>query len=256
MLCTTAYTVPHVVMPSLFFPIPSCQLSLPNSFSPVYSSQFLLPNYLFLNPVFCVPSSQPHVPNDMSFRVTNMLLPIIGSQSLVSSSSFPESRPQSLLPTPMFPICSSQACLYRHLLSPSTIARTTAQILQMHQGYSDLMKGLVEKLTQDHTTSVGITDSAFVQPLPAPAEGQPAGAAPPHLKSHADLRYAVALLLLAAEALPEQDVEFTVCRLLFNQAIASCTFQQLQLNYGVLSTLTSQLELRQLCRCCIHLLVV
>jgi len=25
-------------------------------------------------------------------------------------------------------------------------------------------------------------------------------------------------LLLAAEALPEQDVEFTVCRLLFNQA--------------------------------------
>jgi len=32
------------------------------------------------------------------------------------------------------------------------------------------------------------------------------------------LRYAIALLLLAAEALPEQDVVFTVCRLLFNQA--------------------------------------
>ena len=220
-------------MPSLFFPTPSSQFILPNSFSTVYSSQFLLPNSLFP-----IPSSLSLLPSPMFPMIYHSESPTCYSQSLVPSPlfpvPFPKSRPQPLLPTPMFPVCSSQACLYRHLLcltlSPS--ARTSAHILQMHQGYSDLMKGLVEKLTQDHTTSVGITDSAFVQLSPAPAGGQPAGAALPHLKSHADLRYAVALLLLAAEALPEQDVEFTVCRLLFNQAIASCTFQQLQLNYG------------------------
>lgn len=87
---------------------------------------------------------------------------------------------------------------------------------QVHEGYIELVKGLLEKLTQDHTTSVSITASAFA-PRPD-ADGDPSGTAPSHLKSHADLRYAVALLLLAAEALPEQDVEFTVSRLLFNQA--------------------------------------
>jgi len=51
--------------------------------------------------------------------------------------------------------------------------------LQMHEGYSELVKGLLEKLTLDHTTSVSIKALAFD---------------------------------------PEQDVEFTVCRLLFNQA--------------------------------------
>ena len=89
--------------------------------------------------------------------------------------------------------------------------------LQMHEGYSELVKGLLEKLTLDHTTSVSITALAF-NPAPANAEAGSPGTPTPHLKSHADLRYAIALLLLAAEALPEQDVEFTVCRLLFNQA--------------------------------------
>jgi len=87
--------------------------------------------------------------------------------------------------------------------------------LQWHEGYSDLVKGLLEKLTQDHTTSVGITASAFAS-LATPQ--QSAGTAMSHLKTHADLRYAIALLLLAAEALPDQDVEYTVCRLLFDQA--------------------------------------
>lgn len=91
-----------------------------------------------------------------------------------------------------------------------------ACLWQVHEGYIELVKGLLEKLTQDHTTSVSITASAFAPP--SDADGESSGTAPSHLKSHADLRYAVALLLLAAEALPEQDVEFTVSRLLFNQA--------------------------------------
>ena len=94
----------------------------------------------------------------------------------------------------------------------------------MHQGYSDLVKGLIEKLTQDHSTSVPITASAFTTQSPQAEEEAHSGRIPTqasHLKSHADLRYAVALLLLAAEALPEQDVEFTVCRLLFDQASLS-----------------------------------
>ena len=70
---------------------------------------------------------------------------------------------------------------------------------------------------QDHTTSVGITAAAFM-PADADNSAQSSGHSTSHLKTHADLRYAVALLLLAAEALPVQDVEFTVCRLLFNQA--------------------------------------
>lgn len=114
---------------------------------------------------------------------------------------------------------------------PSIIALLLScgrHLLQVHQGYSDLVKGLLEKLTLDHSTSVGIAASAFTLHFP-PAEGghngrtdggtsgrTPAHAS--HLKSHADLRYAVALLLLAAEALPEPDVEFSVCRLLFDQA--------------------------------------
>lgn len=77
-----------------------------------------------------------------------------------------------------------------------------------------MVKGLLERIVQDHTVSVGITAAAFQQagagPAPLPSTG--------HLKTHADLRHAVALLLLAAEALPAQDVEFTVCRLLFGQA--------------------------------------
>lgn len=89
--------------------------------------------------------------------------------------------------------------------------------LQMHEGYSELVRGLLEKLTLDHTTSVSITALAF-NPAPADAETGSPMTPTSHLKSHADLRYAIALLLLAAEALPEQDVEFTVCRLLFNQA--------------------------------------
>ena len=98
-----------------------------------------------------------------------------------------------------------------------------ASLLQVHQGYSDLVKGLLEKLTQDHSTSVGITASALTLHSPqAESHSRRTGgrtcAHASHLKSHADLRYAVALLLLAAEALPEQDVEFTVCRLLFDQA--------------------------------------
>lgn len=91
--------------------------------------------------------------------------------------------------------------------------------LQVHQGYSDLVRGLLEKLTQDQSTSVSITASDFT--LKSPQAEPHSGRTLPHalhLKSHADLRYAVALLLLAAEALPEQDVEFTVCRLLFDQA--------------------------------------
>lgn len=95
--------------------------------------------------------------------------------------------------------------------------------LQVHQGYSDLVKGLLEKLTQDQSTSVSITASPFTLQSPQ-AEPQSGRTPPPalHLQSHADLRYAVALLLLAAEALPEQDVEFTVCRLLFDQASQPC----------------------------------
>lgn len=91
--------------------------------------------------------------------------------------------------------------------------------LQVHQGYSDLVKGLLEKMTQDQSTSVSITASAFT--LQSPQAETHSGTTLPHalhLQSHADLRYAVALLLLAAEALPEQDVEFTVSRLLFDQA--------------------------------------
>ena len=90
-------------------------------------------------------------------------------------------------------------------------------MLQVHQGYSELVKGLLEKLTQDHSTSAGITAAAFMVHLPE-AEAAGTVSSRSHVKSHADLRYAVALLLLAAEALPEQDVEFTVCRLLFDQA--------------------------------------
>lgn len=98
-----------------------------------------------------------------------------------------------------------------------------SSLLQVYQGYSDLVKGLLEKLTHDHSTSAGITASAFALQFPQADlhSGRTTGrtlAHASHLKSHADLRYAVALLLLAAEALPEQDVEFTVCRLLFDQA--------------------------------------
>ena len=96
-------------------------------------------------------------------------------------------------------------------------ATTSTACLQLHEGYSELVKGLLEKLTLDHTTGVSITALAF-NPAPANAEAGSPGTPTPNLKSHADLRYAIALLLLAAEALPEQDVEFTVCRLLFNQA--------------------------------------
>lgn len=107
----------------------------------------------------------------------------------------------------------------------------SVSLLQVHQGYSDLVKGLLEKLTLDHSTSVAITASAgdmLQSPQAGPLSGRTDGrtfACASHLKSHADLRYAVALLLLAAEALPEQDVEFTVCRLLFDQA--SLPFLQL-----------------------------
>ncbi len=101
--------------------------------------------------------------------------------------------------------------MLKHQMTPSSAC------LQMHEGYSELVKGLLEKLTLDHTTSVSITALAF-NPTPANTEAGSPGTPTPHLKSHADLRYAIALLLLAAEALPEQDVEFTVCRLLFNQA--------------------------------------
>ncbi len=41
--------------------------------------------------------------------------------------------------------------------------------LQMHEGYSELVKGLLEKMTLDHTTSVSITALAF-DPAPANAE--------------------------------------------------------------------------------------
>ena len=104
-------------------------------------------------------------------------------------------------------------------------------LLQVLKGYSDLVKGLLEKLTHDHSTSVGITASAFTlqSPQADSHNGRTGGrtlARASHLKSHADLRYAIALLLLAAEALPEQDVEFTVCRLLFDQA--SQPFLQLE----------------------------
>lgn len=107
-----------------------------------------------------------------------------------------------------------------------------ASLLQVHQGYSDLIKGLLEKLTQDHSISVGITASALTLQSSPQAEshsGRTDGrtcARASHLKLHADLRYAVALLLLAAEGLPDQDVEFSVCRLLFDQA--SQSFLQLQ----------------------------
>ncbi|DBB03686.1 TPA: hypothetical protein ACH3X3_011009 [Trebouxia sp. C0006] len=106
-----------------------------------------------------------------------------------------------------------------HLLQMAVRARQFVQKsndAEMHEGYSELVKGLLEKLTLDHTTSVSITALAF-NPAPANAEARSPGTPTPNLKSHADLRYAIALLLLAAEALPEQDVEFTVCRLLFNQ---------------------------------------
>ncbi|DBA80626.1 TPA: hypothetical protein ACH3X1_007876 [Trebouxia sp. C0004] len=106
-----------------------------------------------------------------------------------------------------------------HLLQMAVRARQFVQKgrdAKMHEAYSELVKGLLEKLTLDHTTSVSITALAF-NPAPADTEAGSPGTPIPHLKSHADLRYAIALLLLAAEALPEQDVEFTVCRLLFNQ---------------------------------------
>ncbi|KAL3145911.1 hypothetical protein ABBQ38_015279 [Trebouxia sp. C0009 RCD-2024] len=109
-----------------------------------------------------------------------------------------------------------------HLLQMAVRARQIAQKSEdnsVHQGYSDLVKGLLEKMTQDQSTSVSIAESAFT--LQSPQAEPHRGRTLPHalhLQSHADLRYAVALLLLAAEALPEQDVEFTVCRLLFDQA--------------------------------------
>ena len=101
-------------------------------------------------------------------------------------------------------------------------------LLQVRQGYSDLVKGLLEKLTHDHSTSLGITASALTlqSPQADSHSGRTTGrtlARASHLMSHADLRFAVALLLLAAEALPEQDVEFTVCRLLFDQASQLCS---------------------------------
>ena len=95
----------------------------------------------------------------------------------------------------------------------------------MQQGYADLVLGLLEKLTQGQTESVGITDADFAALMSnshshssnSHQASSRTAAQLSHLKAHADLKYAIAILLLAAEALPEADVQFTVCRLLFNQ---------------------------------------
>ena len=109
-----------------------------------------------------------------------------------------------------------------HGSSPDRDKTLNGLCLQVHQGYSDLVKGLLEKLAQDQSTSVSINASPLaLQSAPAEPDSGRTTQHPLHLQSHADLRYAVALLLLAAEALPEQDVEFTVCRLLFDQASQS-----------------------------------
>lgn len=106
--------------------------------------------------------------------------------------------------------------------------------LQMHQGYIELLQGLLEKITLGQTESVGIVDAAFAalstnSSSSSSHESSSRNAAQLcHVTAHADLKFAVAILLLAAEALAEADVQFTVCRLLFNQAS----------------------HVRSLCRCC------
>ena len=95
--------------------------------------------------------------------------------------------------------------------------------LQLQQGYAELVQGLLEKMTLGQTESVGITDVAFAAVMAGNSSSShqassESTAQPSHLKAHADLKYAIATLLLAAEALPETDVQFMVCRLLFNQA--------------------------------------
>lgn len=97
--------------------------------------------------------------------------------------------------------------------------------LQLQQGYAELVQGLLEKMTLGQTESVGITDAAFAAVMAGNSSSSSrhqasseSTAQPSHLKAHADLKYAVAILLLAAEALPETEVQFMVCRLLFNQA--------------------------------------
>lgn len=89
-----------------------------------------------------------------------------------------------------------------------------------------MVQGLLEKMTLGQTESVGITDAAFAAVMAGNSSSSSSShqassestAQPSHLKAHADLKYAIAILLLAAEALPETDVQFIVCRLLFNQA--------------------------------------
>lgn len=96
--------------------------------------------------------------------------------------------------------------------------------LQLQQVYAELVQGLLEKMTLGQTESVGITDAAFAAVVAGNSSSSShqassdSTAQPSHLKAHADLKYAIAILLLAAEALPETDVQFIVCRLLFNQA--------------------------------------
>ena len=90
--------------------------------------------------------------------------------------------------------------------------------MQMQQGHIQLLQGLLDKMTAGQTESVGITDPAFAALMQSSSHVSSAITATSHIKSHADLKHAVAILLLAAEALPETDVQFSVCRQLFNQA--------------------------------------
>lgn len=90
--------------------------------------------------------------------------------------------------------------------------------MQMQQGHVELLQGLLDKMTAGQTESVGITDPAFATLIQHSNHASSGIAATSHIKSHADLKYAIAILLLAAEALPETDVQFSVCRQLFNQA--------------------------------------